>query len=201
VGVPWAAADVGGVGGPVPGGDLLPLDRGLDVDAECLGQDGSRDLGGQGEQGGAAALPRADPEGVEPLGERVLGQRASRLASREEPGGRAVEQAAARRPAAGREPGDEGVQRGGQDDRAAAQAQEGAAVLVQDMPRCQGRDDAELLRVEQDEEPGDPVGGRVCLLVEEPARVGPPAVLVERAGRPGPACGRGSREAGCPARR
>jgi hypothetical protein len=33
------------------------------VDAECLGQDGGRDLGGQGEQGGAAAwrglIPRA----------------------------------------------------------------------------------------------------------------------------------------------
>src|ERR1700744_460617 len=61
-------------GRPVPGGDLLPLDRGLDVDAERLGQDGGRDLGGQGEQGGAAALAGADPEGVEPLGERVLGQ-------------------------------------------------------------------------------------------------------------------------------
>jgi len=140
------------------------------VDAECLGQDGGRDVGGQGEQGSAAALPRADPEGVEPLGERALGQRASRLASREKPERRDAGQAAARWPAAGLEPGDEGVQRGGQDDRAAAQAQRGAAVLVQDMPGRQGRDDAELLGVEQDEEPGDPVGGRVCLLVEEPAR-------------------------------
>jgi hypothetical protein len=43
------------------------------VDAERLGQDGGRNLGGQGEQGGAAALPRADPDGVEPLGERILG--------------------------------------------------------------------------------------------------------------------------------
>jgi hypothetical protein len=64
-----AAADVGGVGGPVPGGNLLPLGRDLDVDAEGLGQDCGGDFGGQGEQGGAAALPRADPEGVEPLGE------------------------------------------------------------------------------------------------------------------------------------
>jgi hypothetical protein len=102
-----SAADVGGVGGPVPGGDLLPLDRGLDVDAECLGQDGGRDVGGQGEQCGGAALARADSEGVKPLGERVLGQRASRLASREEPGRRDVEQAAARWPAASREPGRE----------------------------------------------------------------------------------------------
>jgi hypothetical protein len=60
-------ADVGGVGGPVPGGDFLPLDHGLDVDAERLGQDGGRDLCGQREQGGAAALAGADLEGVEPL--------------------------------------------------------------------------------------------------------------------------------------
>ena len=88
------AADVGGVGGPVPGGDLLPLDRDLDVDAERLGQDGSGDLGGQGEQGGAAALPWADPDGVEPLGERVLGERASGPVPGEQPGGRDAEQAA-----------------------------------------------------------------------------------------------------------
>ena len=33
------AADVGGVGAPVSTGDFLPLDGGLDVDAEGLGQD------------------------------------------------------------------------------------------------------------------------------------------------------------------
>ncbi len=71
-------------------------------------------------------------------------------------------------PAAGREPGDQVVQRGGQDDRAAAEAEEDAAVLVLDVPGGQGGDDAELLGVEQDEEAGDPVGGRVGLLVEEP---------------------------------
>jgi hypothetical protein len=157
------------------------------MDAECLGQDRSRDVGGQGEQGGVAALPRAYPEGMEPLGESVLGQRASRPASWEQPGGRDAEQAAARCFAAGRERADEGIQRGGQRDRAAAQAQEGAAVLVQDMLGRQGGDDVELLGVEQDEEPGDPIGGRVGVVVEEPACVCPAAVLVKRAGRPGPA--------------
>jgi hypothetical protein len=62
------------------------------------------------------ALPRADPEGMEPLGERVFGQRASCPASREQPGGRDAEQAAARCLAAGRERAGEGVQRGGQHD-------------------------------------------------------------------------------------
>ena len=49
---------------------------------------------------------------------------------------------------------------------------------------CQGRDDVELLDVEQDEEPGDPVGwGRYASSWREPSRVCPPAVLVERPGR------------------
>jgi hypothetical protein len=51
----------------------------------------------------------------------------------------------------------------------------------------QGRDDVELLRVEQDEEPGDPVGGRAGVVVQEPARVCPAAVLVKRPGEAGPA--------------
>jgi hypothetical protein len=48
----------------------------------------------------------------------------------------------------------------------------------------QGRDDVELLGVEEDEEPGDPVGGRAGVVVEEAACVCPPAVLVKRP-RPG----------------
>jgi hypothetical protein len=182
-----AAADVGGVGAPVSTGDFLPLDGGLDVDAEGLGRDRGRDVGGQGEQGGAATLARADPEGMQPLAESVFGQRASWPASREQPGGRDTEQAGARYLAAARERADQGVQRGGQQDGPAAQAQERAAVLMQDMLSRQGCDDTELLGVEQDEEPGDPVGDRAGVVVQEPARVCPPAVLVKRPGGAGPA--------------
>ena len=139
-----AAADVGGVGAPVSTGDFLPLDGGLDVDAEGLGQDRGRDVSGQGEQGGAATLARADPEGMQPLAESVFGQRASWPASREQPGGRDTEQAGARYLAAARERADQGVQRGGQHDGPAAQAQERAAVLIQDMLSRQGCDDTEL---------------------------------------------------------
>jgi hypothetical protein len=35
-----AAADIGGVGGPVTGGCLLPVNGDLDVDAEHPGEDG-----------------------------------------------------------------------------------------------------------------------------------------------------------------
>jgi hypothetical protein len=91
--------------------------------------------------------------------------------AREQPGGRDAEQAAPAGLPAGREPGDEVVQRGGQHDRAAAQAQEGAAAFVLDVLGCQRRDDVQLLGVEQDEEPGDAVGGQVGVVVEESSRV------------------------------
>jgi len=100
------------------------------VDAEGLGQDRGRDVGGQGEQGGAATLARADPEGMQPLAESVFGQRASWPASREQPGGRDTEQAGARYLAAARERADQGVERGGQHDGPAAQAQERAAAVA-----------------------------------------------------------------------
>ncbi len=58
---------------------------------------------------------------------------------------------------------------------------------MQDMLGRQRRDDVELLGVEEDEEPGNPVGDRAGVVVEEPARVCPrrswssgPAAPVER---------------------
>jgi len=57
VGIPRVSlADFGCVGGPVPIGELLPLDGGFDVDAEHVGQDRGGDLGGEHEQRGVAAL-------------------------------------------------------------------------------------------------------------------------------------------------
>ena len=40
------AADLGGVGGPVPSGGALPGDGDGDVDAEQAGQDGGGQVGG-----------------------------------------------------------------------------------------------------------------------------------------------------------
>ena len=74
-----------------------------------------------------------------------------------------------------------------QADATAEVAPEGAAVLVQDMLGRQGRDDVELLGVEEDQEPGDPVGGRVGVVVEKPVCVCPAAILVKRPGGSGPA--------------
>ena len=110
-----------------------------------LGQDGRRDLGGQDEQGAAAALPRADPDGVEPLGE------ASSVSAlpgrcRGNSQGKGCRAGCAGL-ASGRGPGDEVVQQSGQRDRAAAQAQDGAAVFMQDVLGCPRRPDAERMAV------------------------------------------------------
>src|SRR5215472_2717476 len=45
----FAAAVVGGVGGPVAGGGVLPGDGDLDVDAEQPGEDGGGKFGGEAE--------------------------------------------------------------------------------------------------------------------------------------------------------
>jgi hypothetical protein len=66
-----AAADVGGVGGPVFGGGALPGDGGADVDAEQAGGDGGGQVGGELEQRGGSGLPGADAELAQAFGELV----------------------------------------------------------------------------------------------------------------------------------
>ncbi|MFE9476195.1 hypothetical protein ACFYOR_34905 [Streptomyces griseofuscus] len=57
-----AAADLGCVGGPVPGGGSLPFDGDGDVDAEGAGEDGGGQLGGELEQRGRAGFREPDAE-------------------------------------------------------------------------------------------------------------------------------------------
>jgi hypothetical protein len=51
-----SVGDVGGVGGPVAAGYLLPGHRDADVDAEYAGQDRGGQFGGQVQQGGVAGV-------------------------------------------------------------------------------------------------------------------------------------------------
>src|SRR5260370_6292653 len=76
--LPGAAADVGGVGGPVAGGQALPGDGDAGADAEGAGEDGGGDLGGELEQRGAAGLAGAVPR----AGESVVGVLAPRSGCR-----------------------------------------------------------------------------------------------------------------------
>lgn len=65
----WSSADLGGVVGPVSGGESLPCDGDVGVDAEGAGQDRCGDLGGELEQGGAAVGTGSDAELVQSLDE------------------------------------------------------------------------------------------------------------------------------------
>src|SRR5262244_1746426 len=58
----FAAAVVGGVGGPVAGGGVLPGDGDLDVDAEQPGERWGGKFGGEAKQCGGAALGGAEAE-------------------------------------------------------------------------------------------------------------------------------------------
>jgi hypothetical protein len=78
-------ADVGGVAGPVSGGDLLPADGGVDADAERSGEDGRGDLGGELKQCGAACLAGADAESVQSEFESFGAEGAAGLAAGEQP--------------------------------------------------------------------------------------------------------------------
>lgn len=83
----FAAAVVGGVGGPVAGAGVLPFDGDLDVDAEQPGEDGGGKFGGEAEQWGGAALRGAQSELAQSFGELVGADRLAGAATGEQPGG------------------------------------------------------------------------------------------------------------------
>jgi hypothetical protein len=60
----WSAADFGSVVCPVAGGEPLPGEGDVGVDAEGAGKDCCRDLGGELEQCGAASGTGADAESI-----------------------------------------------------------------------------------------------------------------------------------------
>jgi hypothetical protein len=80
-----AVADVGGVTSPLPGGDVLPGDGDLDVDAGQARQDGGGELGGELGQRRRAGLPGPQAELAEPLAEPVGADGAAGLAAGEQP--------------------------------------------------------------------------------------------------------------------
>jgi hypothetical protein len=100
----------------------LPADGGVDADPECSGQDCCGDFGGELEQCCAAGLVGSDAEPVQSQLESFGADRAAGLASGEQPmrrGGRADGGVAS---AAGDDAADQFVDRVGQPDRCAAEA-------------------------------------------------------------------------------
>src|SRR6266568_9084929 len=80
-----AAADFGGVGGPVSGGGALPGDGDRDMDAEHPGEHGGGQVGGELEQCGGAGLAGADADLAEPFGQLLRADGPSGLAAGEQP--------------------------------------------------------------------------------------------------------------------
>ena len=116
-----AAADVGGVGGPVAGGGALPGDGDGDVDAEHAGQDGGGQVGGELEQRGGAGLAGVDAELAESFGELVGADRAAGLPAGEQPGRGALVAEGGVAVAGGDELQDQGGEGLGEDDGLAAE--------------------------------------------------------------------------------
>ncbi|GAA3482104.1 hypothetical protein GCM10018966_066360 [Streptomyces yanii] len=64
---------------------MLPLDGDFDVDTEHPGEDRGGDFGRESEQRGGAILLGPDPDSVKALADLTVGERASRVPSREQP--------------------------------------------------------------------------------------------------------------------
>lgn len=80
-----ALTSIGGIGGPVAAGRVLPLDGDLDVNAEHPGEDRGGDLGGEGEQGGGPVLLGPNVDLVQPLTDLAVAERPAWLSAGEEP--------------------------------------------------------------------------------------------------------------------
>ena len=181
-----AVADAGGVGHPVPGGGALPLDGDLDVDAEHAGEDRGGDLGGEGEQGGGAGLAGVQADVLQPGSEAVAADGLSGAAAGEQPrrGAGAADGGVAA--AGGDQLAEEAGQGLGEDDGGGAEHDPHLVAVVADVAGGEPGDAVDALRVEQQEQSGDPVGGRERVVVKEPAGIVPAFLAVVRAAGPFP---------------
>jgi hypothetical protein len=191
-----ASADVGGVGGPVAGGGTLPLDGDGDVEAEQAGEDRGGQFRGEGEQRGGAVLAGAEADAPEVLTEPVVADRLARTAARKQPGSRVRGADRGLAPPRGDQLKDEAGYRLGEHDRGRAQQELDTVAVGVDVVGGELADGGDALGVEDQQEPGDPVGGLQAGVVQEPARVGPALLGVQRAAGALPAVGAEGQPAG-----
>ena len=178
-----AAADVGGVAGPVAGGGALPGDGDVDVDAEHAGEDGGGEFGGELEQRGGAGLAGSDAELAEAFAEPVGADRAAGLPAGEQPCGRCRGRRVAawpRRVATRwrtRAARGSGSTTGSRPSRSRTSSLAGVDVV-----EGESADRGGPLGVEQDEQPGDAVVGLEGVVVQQPAGLCPARLGVDDAG-------------------
>jgi hypothetical protein len=161
-----AAADVGGICGPVSGAGALPGDGDGDVDAEHAGEHGGGQFGGELEQGGRASPAGVDAEAAEPFGELLGADRASGLAAGEQPRRGALVADGRVAPSGGGQPQDQRVYWPGQGEGLAAELDAYLAVSGVEVAEGELADRRGCLGVEQDEQPGDAVLGLERVVVQ-----------------------------------
>ena len=185
-----AVADVGGVGGPVPGAGSLPGDGDGDVDAEQAGQDRGGQDGGELEQGGGAGPARVDAELAQAFGHAGGADGAAGLAAGEQPGRGVLAADGCVTPAGRGELQDQGAERLGEQDRLAAEPDAHLAVFGLDVAWGEAADRGRPLSVEEDEQASDAVFGFERVVAEQPACLFPPGFGVDDARRAVPFDGR-----------
>src|SRR5271166_1266656 len=181
-----AAADIGGVGHPVAGSGMLPGDGDFDVDSEHAGEDGGGQFGGQSEQGGRAVLPGVEPDSLQALAELIVAERVAGAFTREEPGFGVRSGNDVAGLAGDDEVTDQGCQRLGEGDRDTAEGHGHGVAVVVDIVDGELGDGGDALRVEQEQQPGDPIGDCEDVIVEEPFGVVPAFLDVVRPCGPAP---------------
>ncbi|MFF8025120.1 hypothetical protein ACFZDJ_29335 [Streptomyces sp. NPDC007896] len=139
----------------------------LDVDAEEAAQDDGGQLGGEVQEHGAADRLRADTEAMEPSHQLLVGHRAAREGTWEKP--RVAVGLSDNRTSLAfvDQAKDEGVQRRGHLQWMAAEGEAHHAVHVGHVIDGQGRDVAQVLGEQQDQQPCDPVGEVDGFITEE----------------------------------
>ena len=159
---------------------MLPGDGDFDVDAEHAGEHGGGELGGQGEQGGGAVLAGLEADPLEALAKAVVAEGVAGASTGEQPGLRVGSGDDVAALAGGDQLADQGGQRLGEGDRDAAEGDGDGVAVVVDVVGGELGDGGDALGVEQEQQPGDPVGGLEGVVVQESSGVVPAFLGVVR---------------------
>ena len=149
------------------------------MQAEQVGEDSGGKLGGEVEEGGAAAGLGVDTEGPEPSAERVRGDGTAGQMTGEQPGGLLRGADAAVTAPVVDELGDGDGEWSGDGHVVAAEPDEHLLTAAGDLAGGHDGDAGQWLAVKQQQAAGDPVGGVERIVVQKPGSVCPSLVLAD----------------------
>lgn len=184
-----ASADFGGVVGPVAGGGALPCGGDADVDAEHPGEHCGGQVCGQLEQCGGTGGSGVDTDPAKAFGEVSGGDGLSGLTAGKQPGGCSLITEGGVPSSGGDEALDQCVDRFGQHDGLASEAQACVGVAGFDVVEGESADRGGGLRVEDNEQSGDAILRLKVIVVEQPTCLLPACLSVDLTGRSVPTDG------------